>query len=136
MVRLVEPLPATGSITTSPFQFHYGTIGRILFYSLQCRNFMFQFHYGTIGSHFYFSTGFVNRRFNSTMVRLVVNSGFAPLKYFSSFQFHYGTIGRLPIGPGNPPMACFNSTMVRLVGILLLFCLSFITVSIPLWYDW
>ena len=115
MVRLVD-IAALNIMNAAGFQFHYGTIGRIIgiivvvaallfqFHLLRLvvtgvakygNNFAFQFHYGTIGSpRYHEETNHFLTCFNSTMVRLVVQDGIVGSLQMNLFQFHYGTIGR------------------------------------------
>ena len=69
MVRLKDRL-SFGIAYVTLFQFHYGTIKRILEHSIT-------------GKVIYF---------NSTMVRLKENQSVVPARVASVFQFHYGTI--------------------------------------------
>ena len=73
------------------FQFHYGTIKRLVLGLGLCYHSIFQFHYGTIKRYMVRCAICEWVYFNSTMVRL---KGCHPKESspWNTFQFHYGTI--------------------------------------------
>ena len=73
MVRLKVNFKTNKDMKTK-FQFHYGTIKSIRIYSAPVWRDTFQFHYGTIKSMLVFSGFNTCLNFNSTMVRLKVNT--------------------------------------------------------------
>ena len=113
MVRLVVGVSENTLLLLS-FQFHYGTIGRLLKTLQSSFLTAFQFHYGTIG------------RKREYLRIFMINL----------FQFHYGTIGSLFPIQQQPEQVNFNSTMVRLVDDEDWKNLMMSLISIPLWYDW
>ena len=94
MVRLKGLRNVSGRAATL-FQFHYGTIKRVLYVCQPLiSTHLFQFHYGTIKRTALGDALFLDINFNSTMVRLKDC-------YKLAFPYH-------------PDY--FNSTMVRLKG--------------------
>ena len=72
MVRLKAYEFKPKSLLSDMFQFHYGSIKRLMIYLLIEAGLLFQFHYGSIKSDFSFEIF---------------------IKFFP-FQFHYGSIKR------------------------------------------
>ena len=120
--------------------------------------YIFQFQYGTIESWKVNLMWLYIMNFNSSMVRLRVNSIRCPGNIAATFQFQYGTIESIIITHERElanqfqfqygtierkPQAVlllwyinFNSSMVRLRVKALSNPSSFIVISIPVWYDW
>ena len=98
----------------SSFQFQYGTIKSWLWDTEKLVTKVFQFQYGTIKSILGGIGCQMRFDFNSSMVRLKASATNVIHSCWPLFQFQYGTIKRL-----TP----------------LLFLLSFLAISIPVWYD-
>jgi len=77
------------------FQFHYGSVKRIVADSAEVRLIEFQFHYGSVKRRMNATTLKGLGYFNSTMVRLKVAG--VPFNVYQvvKFQFHYGSVKRL-----------------------------------------
>ena len=139
MVRLKDNFVNFLSIIAYLFQFHNGTIKRVLCVDAVHFDEQFQFHNGTIKSHKRHSNDEFPKNFNSIMVRLkdegVILAEFFNKANFNSimvrlkglinnisilslqqFQFHNGTIKRTSRFRLFPEMHNFNSIMVRLKG--------------------
>ena len=117
------------------FQFHYGTIKRLMSLFFLVFILSFQFHYGTIKSmnppahnrkipRFQFHYGTIKSLFNNLSIC-----------FWMSFQFHYGTIKSFHDKHFKELVSYFNSTMVRLKGNHYKLRIIPNKISIPLWYD-
>ena len=112
MVRLKDEGAAKFLLKNS-FQFHYGTIKRVIMQKITKVRKIFQFHYGTIKRILLIAGCCELPHFNSTIVRLKASSS-SIFRLPSSFQFHYGTIKRTSARSAFNQFSYFNSTMVRL----------------------
>ncbi len=122
-------------ILTDMFQFQYGAIGRHFSLNTAARHISFQFQYGAIGSILNTINALTLKRFNSSMVRLGVETRVGEMFCFV-FQFQYGAIGRTLGG-----LSMFLITMFQFqYGAIGRFaercCPDSCCVSIPVWCDW
>ena len=140
------------------FQFHFGTIGSIIFLMLCISVELFQFHFGTIGSMIEVINNVGGWSFNSTLVRLGGSIVWSPCWLLLRFNSTLVRLGEYCRTLTEHLLTSFNSTLVRLGGqhergrqprggvsiplwydwefVLYLNGLSPFLVSIPLWYDW
>ena len=96
----------------------------------------FQFHYGTIKSNGNLRIRLPLTYFNSTMVRLKDEKGYIFVTLTIKFQFHYGTIKSNKSASTSAKFWLFQfhyGTIKRLA--IHLGAISFLLISIPLWYD-
>ena len=116
------------------FQFHYGTIKRN---QQMPKNYMLDYFNSTmvrLKVDTAISDGEVNANFNSTMVRLKGSLNVVRIA-FLSFQFHYGTIKRIRASHRPYLLWLFQfhyGTIKRIVRRYSPLCGE---ISIPLWYD-
>jgi len=96
----------------------------------------FQFHFGSIGRLFVSPVPLTVPCFNSTLVRLEDNTQITTRPGNHSFQFHFGSIGSEYTHQTEITLMRFNSTLVRLEVPATIFTISHKEVSIPLWFDW
>jgi len=94
------------------FQFHYGSVKRIIALKEDIRSELFQFHYGSVKRKPFSSNLRCFLYFNSTMVRLKVSTTVLAI----SLERY------------------FNSTMVRLKANDVEVALKSFGISIPLWF--
>jgi len=97
---------------------------------------VFQFQFGTIDSEIRAFPSPLNRRFNSSLVRLIEKFCDEVNKAFDAFQFQFGTIDsllNLAFKVCNPMFQFQFGTIDSDASLACAGCLSF--VSIPVWYD-
>jgi len=101
--------------TRNAFQFHFGSVERIIFH-------IYELHM---------------QHFNSTLVRLKDYDGLYTRRTAKLFQFHFGSVERNSRSWDDIVKRYFNSTLVRLKVVKTIYRFYFSTyISIPLWFGW